>query len=57
MIVALAVLCSVGVVAVVFVVSGMYQQALFDEYMDDAQGSQIARPLTTSNLPAFDPFP
>jgi len=56
-IVAIAVLCSVGVVAVVFVVSGMYQQALFDEYMDDAQGSQIARPLTTPNLPAFDPFP
>jgi ABC-type uncharacterized transport system permease subunit len=56
-IVAIAVLCSVGVVAVVFIVSGMYQQALFDEYMDDAQGSQIARPLTTPNLPAFDPFP
>ncbi len=57
MIVALAVLCSVGVVAVVFVVSGIYQQALFDEYMDDAQGSQIVRPLTNPNLPAFDPFP
>jgi len=56
-IVTIAVLCSVGVVAVVFVVSGMYQQELFDEYMDDAQDSQIASPLTKPNLPAFDPFP
>ena len=54
---AIAVLCSVGVVAVVFVVSGMYQQELFDEYMDDAQGSQSARQLTNPNLPVFDPFP
>ena len=54
---AIAVLCSVGIVAAIFVVGGMYQQELFDEYMDDAQGSQSARPLTNPNLPAFDPFP
>jgi len=56
-IVAIVVLCSLGVVAAVFVVGGMYQQELFDEYMDDAQGSQSARPFTNPNLPAFDPFP
>jgi hypothetical protein len=56
-IVAIAVLCSVGVVAAVFVVGGMYQQELFDEYMDDAQGSQSAIQLANPNLPAFDPFP
>jgi hypothetical protein len=56
-IVAIAVLCSLGIVAAVFVVGGMYQQELFDEYMDDAQGSQSARQLTNPNLPVFDPFP
>jgi len=55
--VAIAVLCSVGVVAAFFVVGGIYQQELFDEYMDDAKGSQSARQLTNPNLPAFDPFP
>ena len=53
-IVAIAVVCSVGVVAAVFVVGGMYQQELFDEYMDDAQDSQSPRQLTNPNLPAFD---
>ena len=54
---AIVVFCSLGVVAAVLVIGGMYQQELFDEYMDDAQGSQSARPLTNPNLPAFDPFP
>jgi len=56
-IVAIVVFCSLGVVAAVLVIGGMYQQELFDEYMDDSQGSQSARPLTNPNLPAFDPFP
>ncbi len=56
-IVAIAVLCSVGVVAAVFVVGGMYQQELFDEYMEDAQDSQSPRQLTNPNLPAFDILP
>jgi len=56
-IVAIAVLCSVGVVAAVFVVGGMYQQQLFDEYMGDAQDSQSPRQLPNPNLPAFDILP
>jgi len=55
-IVGIVVLCSVGIVAAVFVIGGMYQQELFDEYMDDAQGSPSERPLTNPNLPTFDPF-
>ena len=54
-VVAVAIACSMGIVAAVFVVGGMYQQELFDEYMDDVQNSQ--RPLTNPNLPAFDIFP
>jgi len=56
-ILAIVVFCSLGVVAAVLVIGGMYQQELFDEYMDDAQGSQSTKPLTNPNLPAFDPFP
>jgi len=55
--VAIAIVCSVCVVAAVFAVGGMYQQELFDEYMDDAQDSQNPRPLTDPNLPAFDILP
>lgn len=56
-IVAIAVICSVGVIGAVFVVGGMYQQELFDEYMDDAQDFQSSRPWTNPNLPAFDILP
>jgi len=56
-IVAIAVVCSVGVVAAVFVVGGMYQQELFDEYMEDTQDSQSPRQLTNPNLSAFDILP
>lgn len=56
-IVAIAVICSVGVIGAVFVVGGMYQQELFDEYMDDTQDFQSSRPLTNPNLPAFDILP
>jgi hypothetical protein len=51
----IAIVCSIGIVAAVMVVGGMYQQELFDEYMDDVQNSQ--RPLTNPNLPAFDILP
>jgi len=56
-IVAISVTCSVCIVAAVFVLGGMYQQALFEEYLDDAQDSQSPRPLTAPNLPAFDILP
>ncbi len=56
-IVAIAVVCSIGVVAGIFVAGGMYQQILFDEYMDDVEDSQSSRPLTNPNLPAFDILP
>ena len=54
---AIAIACSIGIVAAVFVMGGMYQQELFDEYMDDVQDSQNPRPVTNPNLPAFDILP
>ena len=56
-IVAIAVVFSLGIVAVAFVVGGIYQQELFDEYMEDVQDSQSPRPVTNPNLPAFDILP
>ena len=54
---AIAIACSIGIVAAVFVVGGMYQQELFDEYIEDVQDSQSSRPVTNPNLPAFDILP
>ena len=54
---AIAIACSIGIVAAVFVMGGMYQQELFDEYMNDVQDSQSPRPVTNPNLPAFDILP
>ncbi len=54
---AIAIACSIGIVAAVFVVGGMYQQELFDEYIEDVQDSQSPRPVTNPNLPAFDILP
>ncbi len=56
-IVAIALACSIGIVAAVFVVGGMYQQELFDEYIEDVSDSQSPRQLTNPNLPVLDPFP
>ncbi len=57
MIIAIAVVCSIGIIAAVFVVGGIYQQELFDDYMEDVQDSQSSRPLTNPNLPTFDILP
>jgi len=55
-IIAIAVTFSVGIVAAVFVLGGMYQQELFNEYVDDAQNPPN-RSETNPNLPAFDILP
>ena len=56
-IIAIAVVCSIGIIAAVFVVGGIYQQELFDDYMEDVQDSQSSRPLINPNLPTFDILP
>lgn len=53
---AIAVACAIGIVAVVFVVGGMYQQELFEEYMEDSQ-SKGNRHVTNPNLPELDILP
>jgi hypothetical protein len=56
-ILAIALACGIGIVAAVFVVGGMYQQELFEEYMDNAQDSKNPRPIPSPNLPEFDILP
>ena len=55
-ILAFAVACAIGIVAAVFVIGGMYQQELFEEYMEDSQ-SKSSRPATNPNLPELDILP
>ena len=54
MIIAIAVCCSIGVLAAVFVVGGMYQQELFDEYMEDSQNSPNTRDFGSPELPVIE---
>ena len=56
-ILAIALACSIGIVTAVFVVGGMYQQELFDEYIDNVQDSNKQRPFSSPNLPTFDILP
>lgn len=51
----IALAISVGMVAAVFFVGGMYQQELFEEYIEDSQNPP--RSEVNPNLPAFDISP
>jgi len=46
---------SAGIVTTVFVVGGMYQQELFEEYIEDSQ--KPPRAEINPSLPAFDSLP
>ena len=46
---------SAGIVATAFVVGGMYQQELFEEYIEDSQKPPRAK--VNPSLPAFDGLP
>ena len=51
----IALAISLGIVAAVFVVGGMYQQELFEEYVEDSKNPP--RSEVKPNLPAFDILP
>jgi len=57
LIVAIAIAFAIGVVAVVFVVGGHYQQELFEEYMEDSQRTPSTRGENSNNLPKFEMLP
>jgi len=52
--IAIAIICSVGILAAFFVIGGMYQQELFAEYMKDMQNSPNSRHAANSDMPVFD---
>ena len=55
--VAIALACSIGIIAAVFVVGEMYQQELYNEYIDDVEDSQSPKELINPNLPSLDILP
>ena len=57
LIVAIAIAFAIGVVAVVFVVGGHYQQELFEEYLEDSQRPPSTRGEISNNLPKFEMLP
>ena len=52
MVIAIAICCSIVVLAAVFVIGGMYQQELFDEYVEDSQNSPSTRDFGNPDLPS-----
>ena len=53
-VVAIAILCAIGVMTAVFVLGDAYQQELFEEYLEDSQDKPSQRQEGTVNLPSFD---
>ena len=52
-VVAIAVLCALGIMVAVFVLGGAYQQELFKEYMEDSQDTS-QRQQNPIDMPSFD---
>jgi len=46
-------LCSFGIIGAVFIIGGMYQQELFEDYMENVKNPP-KRKLDTTNMPSFN---
>jgi len=53
LIIAIAVLCSFGIIGAVFIIGGMYQQELFEDYMENSKNPQ-KRDLDPTNIHSFN---
>ncbi|NNL59397.1 MAG: hypothetical protein HKP31_08070 [Nitrosopumilus sp.] len=57
LILGIALAISAGIVAAVFVVGGMYQQELFEEYIEDSQNTPSKRTESSPSMPSLDILP
>jgi len=48
----IALLCSFGIIGAVFIIGGMYQQELFEEYLENSKNPP-KRNLDPANTPSF----
>ena len=56
-ILAIAIVCGIGMTAAAIVGGGMYQKMLFDEYMEDIEDPKGPSQMTNPNLPTIDILP
>ncbi|HUU48379.1 MAG TPA: hypothetical protein VMW55_06320 [Nitrosopumilaceae archaeon] len=56
-ILAIAIVCLVGITAAVLIAGGAYQKVLFDEYLEDIENPTKSSLDTNPNLPKIDIFP
>jgi len=56
-ILAIAIVCFLGITAVVLVGGAMYQKILFDEYIEDIENPKRPDQITNPDLPTFDILP
>ncbi len=52
LIIMIALLCSFGIIGAVFIIGGMYQQELFEEYLENSKNPP-KRNLDPTNTPSF----
>jgi hypothetical protein len=50
---AIAIICGAGILTAVFVLGSMYQQELFEEYLDESQSTRKSSQINP-NLPTFE---
>jgi len=53
LIITIAILCSFGIIGAVFIIGGMYQLELFEDYMENAINPS-KRNLDPTNIPSFN---
>jgi len=53
LIIIIAMFCFFGIIAAVFVIGGMYQQELFEDYVEHSQNPP-KRNLDSVNIPSFN---
>jgi len=56
-ILAIAIVCGIGMTAAVIVGGGMYQKMLFDEYMEDIEDPKRQSQAISPKLPTIDILP
>ena len=57
LVLAIAIVSGIAILAAVIVLGGMYQQELYQEYLENTQDNQNTRELNNPNFPSIEILP
>ena len=57
LILAIAIVCGIAILSAFFVLGSIYQQELYQEYLEEKQDSENSRDSKNPNLPSIDILP